>query len=114
MDRTNKYYIVKEYLTKFGGLSHSQIARKIYDDYPHIFTDIDKCRYCVRYYCGKAGSLHKKTASNAGSIMEKEGKQNMVLAKRKSRIASRLSMIESYGSATSTSPTTMRLPYPVL
>ena len=82
MDRTNKYYIVKEYLTKFGGLSHSQIARKIYDDYPHIFTDIDKCRYCVRYYCGKAGSLHKKTASNAGSIMEKEGKQNMDVLKR--------------------------------
>ena len=57
-----KKNITVEYIKKFSGLSHSQIAKKLHEDYPHIFKDSENARLSVRRLAGKLGERNRKFA----------------------------------------------------
>lgn len=56
--------VVLEYLKKFEGLSYWQIAKKLYQDYPTIFSSLEATRTRVRYYTGTQGKRNRKKVSN--------------------------------------------------
>lgn len=76
---TSAGYLAIEYIKKFGGLSHMQIARKLLDDHPHIFKTINTAHLRVRYYAGKQGKFNRKGKRTS---MEKEAKRTDDVLKR--------------------------------
>lgn len=71
--------IVTKYLQKFTGLSHLQIAKKIYADHPHLFKDVEQVRTRLRYYTGSQGNYNRKNIKPEEMI---EAKQNDDVMKR--------------------------------
>lgn len=51
--------ITKQYLRRFPHASSLQIARKIKDEHPLVFDDIENARRCVRYYRGAIGKKNR-------------------------------------------------------
>ena len=77
----NKGEITMEYIRKFAGLSHLQIARKLHQDYPHIFHSVENARTRIRYYCGTQGKNSRKQLLPKND-MSAIGKQNSDVLKK--------------------------------
>lgn len=60
---TGRGLIVKEYCEKWKQLNNLALGRKIYQDHPQIFNDVDHARTMVRYYRGRKGKDNKKNPS---------------------------------------------------
>lgn len=71
-----KGLLISQYLDKFGGLSHLQIARKLYEDNPTIFKSVEHARTRLRYYAGKAGKANRTNITNSKNGMTEKAKQN--------------------------------------
>lgn len=52
--------IVLEYLQKYPKLAKKTLARKIYEENPELFTDVEHARNRVRYYTGALGGKMRK------------------------------------------------------
>jgi predicted phosphodiesterase len=76
-----KAKIAKDYIEKFGGLSHNQISRKLFEDYPTIFKNSEDARTVLRYHSGKRGKNSRNRSTIDTNIMEK-AKQNQDILKR--------------------------------
>lgn len=77
---TTKGHLVKQYIKKFSGLAHKQIAKKIVDDHPTIFRDWIQAYELLRYYAGTKGKQSRKNISDKELPMI--AKQNADLLKR--------------------------------
>jgi predicted phosphodiesterase len=87
--------VVKDFIAKFSGLSHNQIARKLFDEYPTLFKDVEAARTLIRYYSGKKGGysrtsskikLHQETmqqAKQSPDVLKRWGLQKSKGNKRK-------------------------------
>jgi len=53
--------ITKQYLSRFRNASSLLIARKLHDEHPLIFADVETARSCVRYYRGALGKHARKS-----------------------------------------------------
>lgn len=52
--------LIQRYMIKYNGLSKSQIARKIYDEFPHLFKHPEQIRRQIRYYTKSQGESNRK------------------------------------------------------
>jgi len=59
-ETTIKGEIVKEYLQKWPDLKNRTLARKIHEENPLVFSDVEEARFVVRSYRGKAGDYKRK------------------------------------------------------
>ena len=80
VNTTTKGHIVVQYLKKFGGLSHKQIGKKIFEDHPTVFTDVTHAYNMVRYYAGTKGKYSRKCLGKNETTMI--AKQNADVLKR--------------------------------
>lgn len=62
--------IVKEYLSKFKGLPHHTLARKIYEEHKHHFTNHEHVRAVIRYYKGASGTNQRNAITNKEHFTE--------------------------------------------
>lgn len=87
MERTDKGKLVIEYIKRFEGLSYRQIARKLYDDHPLVFSSFEACYIRVRYYCNAQGKKNRiKTSSYMAKPQRaKEVNQRWGLQKTKAK-----------------------------
>jgi len=56
--------IAKQYLSKYRNASSNQIARKLAEDHPLIFSNSEHARLVVRYYRGALGKYNRKHLSS--------------------------------------------------
>ena len=59
-ETTIKGEIVKEYPQKWPDLKNRTLARKIHEENPLVFSDVEEARFVVRSYRGKAGDYKRK------------------------------------------------------
>lgn len=78
--KTTKGIVVKEYVKKYSGLSHRQIAIKMFEDHPELFKDEEIARTSIRYYTDKLGNSNRKKKKDSDTI--NLGKQNADVLKR--------------------------------
>ena len=52
--------IAKQYLKRFGNAPTLQIAKKLCDEHPLIFSSTEQARMVVRYYRGSIGNKNRK------------------------------------------------------
>lgn len=88
-----KRELAEEYIVKFSGLSHRQIAVRLSQDYPTLYKDIEQARTLVRRAAGKQGKYNRKHLKP--EIVEK-GKQNPDVLKRWGLIKSKVQKKETY------------------
>jgi hypothetical protein len=74
--------LIKEYIEKFGGLAHKQIARKISDDHPTLWKDAEAVRTALRYYAGKNGQKNRKYIHKDHQQTMEKTKQNKDLLQK--------------------------------
>lgn len=56
--------VVKDYMRRFPDLPNKALARKIFQDDPVLFRDVEQIRGRIRYYRGQCGSLNRKNKSD--------------------------------------------------
>lgn len=57
---TPKQKLIQEYLEKYNGLPIHQIARRIWEDYPHLFNSVEHIRSNIRNNIGKNGKVSRQ------------------------------------------------------
>ena len=55
-----KSEIIKEYLEKYPELPTLTLAKLIYKENPSVFTDVENCRYMIRYNRGASGKKNNE------------------------------------------------------
>lgn len=88
--------ITKEYIIKFSGLSHAQIARKLHEDYPTVYPTAENARDSVRYYAGKHGNENRRTLLDKDIMNSGIAKQNKDLLQKWGLIKSNSPKKETY------------------
>ena len=57
---TPKQKLIQEYLEKYNGLPIHQIARRIWEDFPHLFNSVEHIRSNIRNNIGKNGKVSRQ------------------------------------------------------